>query len=116
MKKNRKQTIQILMTKKAKIKAIKKIIADFGIFSLGEVEGADGICVGELGSMVGLAEEFKLNEVVVNVYKPSSFSSDPIDDYEKTYEELSSDVLTEILLVAEMYEADQLKTEKRISN
>lgn len=104
------------MTKKAKIKAIKKIIADFGGFSVGELEDPNGICVGELGNMVGLAEEFKLDKVVVNVYQPSGFSSDPIDDYEKTYEELSSDILTEILLVAEMYEADQLKTEKRISN
>ena len=69
-----------------------------------------------MGNFVGLAEYFNGTTIEVNVYEPDSFSSDPIDDYELTYEELSKDTLEQILFVAEMYETDQEKTLKRISN
>jgi hypothetical protein len=65
---------------------------------------------------VGLAEYFKQQGVQVNVYMPSGFSSDPEDEYDVDYEDLDKDVLEEILILCEEYEADQLKTEKRISN
>lgn len=104
------------MQKRTIIKYIKKIISEFGGFSIGEVEGADGICVQEMGNFVALAEEFNGDNIEVNVYEPDSFSSDPIDDYTLTYEELDKSVLEEILFLCEHYEADQLKTEKRISN
>jgi hypothetical protein len=104
------------MQKRTIIKRIKSIIENYGTFSIGEVFGADGICVSEMGNFVGLAEYFNGTTIEVNVYEPDSFSSDPIDDYELTYEELSKDTLEQILFVAEMYETDQEKTLKRISN
>jgi hypothetical protein len=104
------------MQKKTIIKRIKSIIQNYGTFNIGEVDGAEGICVNEMGNYVGLAEYFNGTTIEVNVYDPNSFSSDPIDDYELTYEELDKDTLEQILFVAEMYETDQEKTLKRISN
>ncbi len=104
------------MQKRTIIKRIKSIIENYGTFNIGEVDGADGICVNEMGNYVALAEYFSNTTIEVNVYEPNSFSSDPIDDYELTYEELSKETLEEILIIAEMYEVDQEKTLKRISN
>jgi hypothetical protein len=98
------------MEKEQIIEEIKKIIVEVGGFGIGEVE-EDGIsyspCVNEMGNFVALAEEFNLNEVEVNVYDPNSFSSDPIDDYTLTYEELDKDVLEEILALCEQYKESQ---------
>ncbi len=98
------------------IKRIKNIILNYGTFNIGEVDGADGICVNEMGNLVALAEYFNLDFVEIQVYEPSSFSSDPISDYELTYEELSKETLEQILFVAELYETDQEKTIKRCAN
>jgi hypothetical protein len=103
-------------TKNNIIKNINKIIKNYGTFNLGEVEGAEGICINEMGGLVALAEGFDTNVVEANVYEPSSFSSDAIETYNVKYEDLDIEILKEILFVAEMYEADQLKTIKRISN
>jgi hypothetical protein len=104
------------MQKRTIIKRIKSIIENYGTFSIGEVDGANGICVNEMGNFVVFAEYFNGTTIEVNVYDPNSFSSDPIDEYELTYEELSKETLEEILFVAELYETDQEKTLKRISN
>ena len=104
------------MQKKTIIKRIKSIIENYGTFNIGEVDGAEGICVNGMGNLVALAEYFNGTTIEVNVYDADSFSSDPIDDYELTYEELDKDTLEQILFIAEMYETDQEKTLKRISN
>jgi hypothetical protein len=97
------------------INNIKNIIKTYGAFSIGEVDGADSICVNEMGKFVGLAEYFNSTTIEVKVYEPESFSSDEIDSYELTYDELTIEVLKEILFVADLYETDQEKTLKRIS-
>lgn len=104
------------MQKKTIIKRIKSIIENYGTFSIGEVDGADGICVNEMGNLVALAEHFNIDGIVANIYDPTSFSSDEIDTYVLYYEELSKEVLSEILFVAELYETDQEKTLKRCAN
>jgi hypothetical protein len=104
------------MQKKKIIKRIKSIIENYGTFNIGEVVGADGICVNEMGNLVALVEYFNGTTVEVEVYETSSFSSDSISSYELTYEELDKDTLEQILFIAEMYETDQEKTLKRISN
>ena len=97
------------MQKEEIIKKIKEIIAEFGGFGTGEVEADCSPCVGSLGNYVGLAEYFKLDGVEVDVYMPSGFSSDPVDEYGMTYEELDTDVLEEILLLCEKYKEQQLE-------
>lgn len=104
------------MQKKTIIKRIKSIIENYGTFNIGEVEGADGICVNEMGNLVALAEYFNGTTIEVNVYDPNSFSSDPISDYELTYEELDKDTLEQILFIAELFETDQEKTIKRCAS
>lgn len=104
------------MQKRTIIKNIKRIIEEWGGFGIDEVGAEFSPCVDGIGHTVHLAEYFDKNSVSVNVYNPSSYSSDPIDDYELSYEELNKDILEEILIYAENYEADCLKTEKRISN
>jgi hypothetical protein len=103
-------------TKKSIIKKIKTIISEFGIFGSGEVEPNNSPLVNEMGGLIGLAEYFRHNSVEVSVYDTSSMSSDSIHDYEVKYEDLSINVLEEILFIAEQYEAEQIKTEKRITN
>ncbi len=108
------------MRKPTIIKHIKRIIEKWGAFGSGEVEGSLGEtyspCVNSMGNLVALAEYFKPNEVEVCIYNPSGFSCDPIDTYIVSYEDLSKDALEEILTLAEQYEADQIKTEKRCAN
>jgi hypothetical protein len=104
------------MQKRTIIKNIKRIINDFGSFNLFELGAESSPCVGTLGNFVGLAESFNKDEVDVSVYDPSSASSDPIDEYTIEYEKLDKDVLSEILIYCEEWEAECLKTEKRISN
>ena len=97
------------MQKKTIIKKIRKIITEFGGFYVGEVGEmeAQGICVNEMGNFVAIAEGFFKGEIEVNVYEPRSFSSDSVDDYTLTYEELSNDVLGEILSLCEQYKESQ---------
>ena len=104
------------MQKRTIIKKIKTIIENYGTFNIGEVEGADGICVNEMGNLVALVEYFNGTTIEVNVYNPNSFSSDPISDYELTYEELDKDTLEQILFIAELFETDQEKTIKRCAS
>ena len=95
------------MEKEQIIEEIKKIIAEVGGFGIGEVQADCSPFVGSLGNMVGLAEDFNLNGVEVNVYNPISSSSDPVDDYTLTYEELGRDALDEILALCEQYKESQ---------
>ena len=105
------------MQKRTMINSINKIIREHGSFSIGELDHEDcSPCVGELGSYVGLAEEFKVGKAQVNVYMPSSFSSDPEDEYDMDYIDMEKYIVEEILRLAEIWEAESLQTEKRISN
>jgi hypothetical protein len=105
------------MHKKTMIKRINTIIKEHGSFSIGELEYVDcSPCVGELGRYVGLAEYFEVDKAQVNVYMPSGFSSDPEDEYDLSYIFMEKYVLEEILRLAEIWEAECLQTEKRISN
>ena len=103
------------MRKETVIKNIKRIIRDYGSFFSGEM-GDTSPKVNEMGDLVALAEYFTEEEVEINVYDTSSSNSDEIHNYRMKYIHLSKDVLEEILLMAEQYEAEEIKTQKRISN
>jgi len=98
------------------IKRITNILKVNGCFSIGELEGDNSILVGTLGNYVGLGEYFTEDYIEVNVYEPRSTSSDPIDTYEESYWELNENVLGDVLLLCEQWEAECIRTEKRISN
>ena len=100
------------------INYIKNILKTYGCFSIGEldVDSHGGVCVNDMGPLVALAEYFTEDYTEINIYNPSSFSSDPIEDYEEKYEKLSEDVLQEILTLCQYWEAQSIRDEKRISN
>ena len=105
------------MDKSELIKRITDILKVNGCFSVGELDGEDqSITIGTLGNYVGLIEYFTEDYVEVNVYEPRSTSSDAIDSYTLYYEDLNVDILQEILFVCEMWEAECIRFEKRISD
>jgi hypothetical protein len=92
------------------ISKIQDILVQWGEFGIGEVDGEDvSPCVSSHGNFTDLAEHFNNTGVSVFVYNPSSHSSDPIDDYNLEYDELELDVLQEILLITERYDAQEQK-------
>ena len=76
----------------------------YGCFFTGELETFDSaLCVGTLGKFVGLAEYFTEDYCEVNVYQPSSYTSDPISSYNLKYEELSQGILYNIVQLCEVW-------------
>jgi len=105
------------MTKEKTIQEIKKIITKYDAFNIGELDNFDSApSVGCIGSVAGLVEYFDKDYAEINVYHTNSFSSDAIESYTEVYENLNIDVLQEILILCEEFEAQTLKTLKRISN
>ena len=96
------------MDKQEVISKIQDVLVKWGEFSIGEVDGEDvSPCVASHGNWVDLAEHFNNTGVTVEVYNPSSHSSDSIDTYDLEYDELELDVLEEILMIAELYDVQQ---------
>jgi hypothetical protein len=89
------------------IKKIKALIKVKGSFSANEIE-IDGEvsspCVNEMGGLIALAEYFDKKEVSVEVYEPSSMSSDSMYSYTMKYDELDIASLKKILQLAKKYE------------
>jgi hypothetical protein len=98
------------------IKRITSILSIYGCFSIGELEGENSVLIGTLGNYVGLGEYFTEDYIEVSVYEPRSSSSDPIDTYEESYWLLNENVLGDVLLLCEQWEAESIRTEKRISD
>ena len=98
------------------IKRIKDILKVNGCFNIGELDGENSILVGTLGNYVGLAEYFTEDYVEVSVYEPRSTSSDAIDTYEESYFGLSENILGDVLLLCEQWEAECIRFDKRISD
>lgn len=94
------------------IENIKKIIDEWGSFSVGEVEADCSPCVNNIGGLTALAERFGVDVDVV-VYDKDGNEH---DSYSLEYEELELDVLEEILTLADQYEAIMDKTMKRCEN
>jgi hypothetical protein len=66
--------------------------------------GANSICIGSLGTFIGLIEECKMKTVGVFVYDTTSISSDPISEYEMGYFDLTKKQLLDVLKLAKEYE------------
>jgi len=96
------------MTKELIIGEINEIISDYGSFSVGEVEADCSPCVNTMGSFVALAEEFREDEATIEIYNPSSFSSDSMSDYIMAYNDMEVKTLQEILELAKRYKDNQI--------
>lgn len=104
------------MKKQKLIKEIKKILKEWGSFGVGELDYGNSVVVNEMGDLMALGEYFNYHTIDVRVYNSNNFDSDSIEEYEVSYEELPKSALEEILMLAEQYEVEQMKTKKRISN
>ena len=91
------------MNRESKIALVRSIISIWGGFSPSEVDETFGLCVGELGELVGLVEYLSLDCIDVSVYSPSSFSSDSVHDYTMKYLELTDEVLDELVSLCRKY-------------
>lgn len=99
--------------KKTVIKQIRKIISDYGSFTTADVQAQSSPSVASLGGCNQLLEKFDLHKATAITYDKLDMEVD--EDY-IIYEDLDRDILDEILILAQDYEADQVQTEKRISN
>ena len=100
------------MNKEQKITKIISIIRIWGGFSPNEVDDTFGLCVGELGELVGLVEYLSLDCIDVSVYSPSSFSSDSLHDYTMKYSELTDEVLDELVQLCDKYNEFMLEQQE----
>jgi hypothetical protein len=100
------------MEKTEIINHIQKIIVKFGEFTTADVEANSSPVIQSLGNTHLLVEQFGEHKVTAVLYV-NDMETD--EDY-ISYEDLSEDVLQEILMLADIWEAEQLQTEKRISN
>ena len=92
------------MNKQEIIKEIKSIFQCYDCFSIGELElNEQSIYVGQLGDIVGLAEYFTEDYTEVYVYHTGTSNSDEIHKYEEMYENLSEEILIEILSLCQEY-------------
>lgn len=100
------------MERLQKIALIRSIINVWGGFSPSELYDVVGVCVGELGGLVGMVEYISLDCIDVSVYSPDSFSSDSIQDYTMEYSELTDEVLDELVLLCRKYNEVMLEQEQ----
>jgi hypothetical protein len=99
--------------KEDKVAYIKGVIKEWGAFSVADIEGESSPVYAQMGkNNFALMEKFSVDDVnVVNYVHDSE-----VDDFDVRYENLTEDQIDEIVTLVEQYEADMLKTEKRISN
>jgi hypothetical protein len=97
-----------------KIAYIKKVVGEWGSTSCCELERDHSPSMNSLagGRVCELVEEFNVDGVCTVVYNDET----EVDWNAYDYEELSDEVLDEIVSIMEDYEANMLKTEKRCSN
>jgi len=95
--------------KKSKLDYIKKVINEFGSFNTGELELEDSPCLECTSKTSILVDEFYPEEGVVNTYVEDIL----VDSDTVLYKNMTDEVLDEICLLVENYEADCLQTEKR---
>ena len=101
------------MERESMLTEIKRIVNKVGSFSMryGAIENENTIVINQIGNTTTEIFSFNHGNVDCDIY---------VDDIETDnanylYEELSNDVLAEILYLVEIVEVDQDKTEKRIS-
>jgi len=107
-----------ISTKKLEIiNRINAIIDEYGAFSIYDIHNSELIKLKGDKDKNLIIETFNKNYVTVGIYplgKP--FFSCPDDVFDVDYVDFDEDVLNEILYIAEYYEADNIRTQKRIAD
>ena len=100
------------MNKEQKIALVKSIVSVWGGFNVSEVQSDCGVCVGNLGNLLGMVEYVSLDCIDVSVYSPNGFSSDSIYDYTMQYSELTDEILDELVSLCRKYNEVMLEQEE----
>jgi len=95
-----------------KIAYIKKVINEWGGFTTNDVEADYSPAINVLGDASILLEEFHGESAIAFSYVHSTC----VSEYSIKYEDLDSDIIDEITNLVENWEAENLQTEKRISD
>jgi hypothetical protein len=98
------------MTKKSLIKKIQVIIKEFGSFTTADVSAESSPCIGSLGGTNQLAEEFYHDKTKVICYDRND---NEVDEDNISYHDLKLDILEEIYILAQNWEAECLQNEDR---
>jgi hypothetical protein len=96
--------------KRTIIKQIKAIIKEHGDFTTAEINAESSPCVSSKPGRNELVESFNYDKVEVVTYDRND---EEIDSENVHYEDLSKDVLEEILILAQNWEAECLQDEDR---
>jgi len=86
------------MTKKVMIEKIDAIISEYGIFTTADVSADSSPCINSMKGCVQLAERFDGNGVTAITYETRY--DNEISEEDIPYEDLSGEVLKEILVLA----------------
>ena len=101
------------MQKRTIIKKIKAIISEWGSFTVADIQANSSPVIKTLGKdTCQLAERFELHKVEAILY----VHENETDSNYISYENLDKDVLEEILSLAEDWDAECVRTEKRCAN
>ena len=99
--------------KEEKIKYIQKVIQEWGQFKINEVEGEECPVFSQSGkNSHWLIEEVDYYGITISHYVNERY----IESTDMEWKVLINDIIDEVCQIVENYEAEQLKTEKRISN
>ena len=96
--------------KRTIIKKIKAIIREHGDFTTAEINAESSPSVSSKKGRNELCESFSFDGVEVVTYDKDD---EEIDSETVSYESLSKDIIEEIYILAEMYEAECLQDEDR---
>jgi hypothetical protein len=96
--------------KRTIIKRIKAIIKEHGEFTTAEINAESSPCVSSKKGRNELCESFSFDGVEVITYDNND---NEIDTETVDYESLSKDIIEEIYILAEQYEAECLQDEDR---
>ena len=98
-----------ILNKTQLIEKIKTIIDRWGIVNSGELQLDCSPCYASVGNSVSIVERFNRTDVDI----VTNLDGQEIDEFSKDYEELEQDLLTEILMILDNYDADMQKTMDR---
>lgn len=98
------------------INYIQKVLTEWGGITAGELELDASPCINSAGNsrkkLFELIESFNVDGVTAVTYHDEI----ELNESEYNYEDLSEEIIEEIFMIMEDYEAEQLRTKKRISN
>ncbi len=97
------------MSKEKLINDIKRIVAEQGSFNYSDVEGETALIISTVGKTNEIIDSFDVSGVSTNLF----VDGHEIDNDYHFYEDLTEDVLEDILAVCESYETGNEKTFKR---